>query len=97
MGEGTGFVGTSVCGVDIVQDIVSSCGKVDVSVELWKHALGVGVVEIPSQNEEGIWVGCLLVTDVPVEFIQCLAPVVGARGDVLYIATSNMALNSLGR
>ncbi|KAK0132199.1 hypothetical protein N1851_032989 [Merluccius polli] len=63
-------------------DIVSSCGKVNVSVELWKHTLGVGVVEIPSQYEEGIWVGCLLVTDVLMEFIQCLAPVVvGARGD----------------
>ena len=43
MGEGTGFVGTSVCGGDIVQDIVSSCWKVDVSVELLKHALGVCV------------------------------------------------------
>ena len=83
MGEGEGFVGPFVCGINIVQDIVSPCRKGDVSMELWKHAFGVGVVEIPSQDEEGIWVGCLLLTDVLVEFIQCLTPVVGgARRDV---------------
>ena len=54
------------------------------SVELWKHALGVGVVEIPSQNEEGIRVGCLLVTDVLMELIQCLTLLLLEPGGDVY-------------
>lgn len=41
------------------------------------------MVEVTSQDEEGIWMGCLLFTDVVVESIQRLTPVVvGARGNV---------------
>ncbi len=34
------------------------------------------MIEVSSQDEKSIWVGCLLLTDVLVEFIQCLTPVV---------------------
>ncbi len=42
------------------------------------------MVKIPSQDEKSIWVGCLLLTDVLVQIIQCLTPVVvvGAGRDV---------------
>lgn len=35
------FVGTFVCGVNIAQDIAMICRKVDMSIELWKHLLGL--------------------------------------------------------
>lgn len=44
----------SVGSVDIVQDVATSCGEVDVTMQFGKHALGIGVVEITSQDEEGI-------------------------------------------
>lgn len=63
-----------------VQNVSTSCGKVDMSLKLWKHALGVSMVKIPNQNEENFRVGRLLFTDVLVEFVQCLTCVVGGAG-----------------
>ncbi len=60
-----------MCGLNIVQDIGTSCGK------------------IPSQDEEGIRVGCLLFTDVLVEFVQCFTPVVGGAGRDVYSCQQN--------
>lgn len=98
MEEGEGFIGSFVCCVNIVQDVSTSCVKIDISMELWKHVLGVNMVKTPSQNEEGIRVGCLLFTDVLMEFVLCLTPVVGGAGrDVQYVAASEKAVNSLGR
>lgn len=58
-------------------------------MELWKHSLGVGMVKITSQDEEDIGVGCLLLTDVLLEFIQCLAPVVTEAGGDVYCYQQN--------
>lgn len=40
------------------------------------------VVTIPSQDEEGIREGCLLIADEQVMFLRCLMPVVGGAGVV---------------
>ncbi len=41
------------------------------------------MIKVSSQDEKSIWVGCLLLTDVLVQIIQCLTPVVvGVRRDV---------------
>ena len=60
----------------------ATCLNTSQLLELGKH--GVSMIEIPGQDEGSIWVGCLLLTDLVVEFIQCLTPavVVGVWGNV---------------
>lgn len=61
---------TNVC-INKVQHIVSSCCKVNVLVKFGYNCFKCGVVKIPSENEEAIRVGCLQITDNPLEFIEC--------------------------
>lgn len=84
MGEGEGFICSSMCGVNIVQNVSTSCVEADVTMELWKHALRVCMVEISSQDEESIRVACLLLTDMLIKFIQSLPPVGGRAGRDVY-------------
>uniref|UniRef100_A0A3P9C563 Rab3 GTPase-activating protein catalytic subunit n=1 Tax=Maylandia zebra TaxID=106582 RepID=A0A3P9C563_9CICH len=51
----------------------------------------VCMIEIPSQDEKSIRMGCLLLTDVLVQFIQCLIPVVDIGGgrDIEWPALNN--------
>lgn len=58
--------------VKTVQDIVTSCGKVYMSTELREHTLGVSEAQIPSQDEQGISVSCLLVADELLKFSASL-------------------------
>ncbi len=51
--------------------------------------------EIPSQNEKGIWVGCLLLTDVAGTDHLVLTPVVLFGAERMYTATSSMAVYSV--
>lgn len=92
-----GFVRFLMCNENIVQDVGTSCGKAYMSMQLWKYTIKVSMVKIPSQDEKDIRVGLLLLTDVLIEFTQCLTPVVGgARRDV-YCCYCKKAVNSLGR
>lgn len=46
------------------------------TVKVWKYSLCVCMAEVPSQDEKGLRVGCLLLADVHVQFTRCHSPVV---------------------
>ncbi len=47
------------------------------------------MIKVSSQDEKSIWVGCLLLTDVLVQIIQCLTPVVVGVGRDVYSNEKN--------
>lgn len=67
---GRGFVCLFVLSVNKVQNIVTSCWKVDMLVELWKNWLNISVVEIPREDDETVRMCCLLFIDGLVQFVQ---------------------------
>lgn len=66
-----GFVCSFVLSANKVQDVVSFCWKMDVLMKLGKNSFKISMIKISCEDDETIWVCCLLFTDGLVQFIQC--------------------------
>ena len=62
------FVGS----VDHIQNVISSCWEINMLVE---YSLKISMIQISSEDDESIWVCCLLFTDGLIQFKKCRIPV----------------------
>ena len=74
-GRGGGLICSVVGTVDHIQNVISSCWEINMLVAFWKDGLKIIMIKISSEDDESIWVCCLLFTDGLIQFKKCRIPV----------------------